>query len=56
MAVQLELPFHVIDGGKPEPYVNYRRKIDALDLPRRNEVDQEGKVPEGEKAVVGGSK
>lgn len=27
MAVQLELPFHVIDGGKPEPYHNFRSKM-----------------------------
>lgn len=49
--MQLELPFHVLDGGKPEPYLNFRSKLDALDSERREIVDQKGEVAKSEEAV-----
>lgn len=37
-AVQLELPFSVIDGGKPEPYMNFRSK---LPIPIEDQTDEQ---------------
>lgn len=53
---QGDLFLHALQGGKPEPYMNFRSKIDAMDPKRSPEVHQESQIPEGPETVVGSGK
>ena len=48
---QGDLFLDLLQGGKPEPYLNFRSKLDAMDPERRSQFDQEGNLVESKEAV-----